>query len=49
MLGAHNEQTSNIVHAGTLPGKTLVGTARSLGLCISDQWKQRKTHHKAYR
>ena len=37
------------VRYAPLPRKTFVGAARSLGSCISDQWKQRKTHHRAYR
>ena len=39
---AHTKQTSNMTHAGKLPGKTLAGAALSLGSRISDQWKQRK-------
>ena len=37
LLGARTERTLDMVHVGKLPGKTLVGTARSLGACISDQ------------
>ena len=37
---AHTKQTSDMVHVGKLLEKTLVGAARSLEACLSDQWKQ---------
>ena len=38
-----------MVHVKKLLGKTLVGAAHSLGLYISDQWKQQKIHYRTYR